>query len=393
MFERFTPSPADDIMKVGQMCRADTRAEKVDLGIGVYKDATGATVVLPSVKTAEARLLSEQATKTYVGLAGDAGFNTAMAELFLGAALVPELTSVVQTPGGSGALRLLFEAIEVVRPEATVWLPDPTWGNHAPIIDKVGLKRGTYRYYDATTGAVDFDGMMAALRDVPAGDVVLLHGCCHNPTGANLTLLQWLKVGDLIVSQGLLPVVDLAYLGFGAGIEEDAAGLRALYAMVPEMLIAGSCSKSFAIYRERTGVVIAKSANAEIAAKSFAMLQQLARVNHSMPPDHGAAVVREILCDPALRQQWEAELSEMRARLVQLREGFAAVLREAVGDGLFDAVASQRGMFSLLPISPEAVTRLREDHAIYLVSDGRFNVAGLSEANIPRLAKAIADLC
>lgn len=391
MFEQLPASKGDPILALMAEFRADERPDKIDLGVGVYKDAAGRTPIMRAVKAAETRLLGDQATKAYVGLAGDTGFNDAMGRMILGGSLDEARFSAVQTPGGGGALRELFELVKWSRPEATIWLSDPTWANHRAIIDKVGLARDVYAYFDAETRAVDFDAMVLSLAAARAGDCILLHGCCHNPTGANLTLDQWQTLAGLFADRGLVPFIDLAYQGFGDGLDEDVAGVRLMAEAVPETMIAASCSKNFGLYRDRVGVAIALSETGP-RANVQAALGTLARANYSMPPDHGAATVRLILEDGGLRTDWVDELTEMRERMLGLRGGFSNALRKAAGSDRFSFIATHRGMFSLSGATPEQVERLRAEHAIYLIGDGRMNVAGLAEDKLDRIAAAFVEV-
>jgi aspartate/tyrosine/aromatic aminotransferase len=390
MFENLQPSPPDKIMALSAACRADPRPGKIDLGVGVYKDEGGATVIMRAVKNAEARLLRDQTTKTYLSPAGDEAFCEAMAALALGPGYPRDRLAMAQTPGGTGAVRLLAELAARAERGATLWISDPSWPNHKAIAHAAGLSFRHYPYFDPQTGDVAWEKMRAALADAGPGDVVLLHGCCHNPTGANLTVDQWRQIAELSVANGFTPFVDMAYQGFGDGLEEDAAGLRVMAAIVPELLLAVSCSKNFALYRDRVGAAFALAADAQAAALAQDAMKAQARVNWSMPPDHGAAAVRLILSDPALTAEWKTELEEMRQRMLSLREGLAQALRERTNDDRFDFVARHRGMFSLLGLPVEAVQRMRDRHAVYIVDDSRANIAGLNAQNIAALADAIA---
>lgn len=392
MLESLSLPAPPPILRLSQEFAADTRAGKIDLGIGVYRDDLGRTAVLDCVKAAEQRILADQQTKTYVGLQGDPEYCRAATELVLGDAVEPARIASVQTPGGSGALRLLFDLIKGAHPSATVWLPTPSWSNHVPTLRQAGLPSSSYRYFDEAGRNVDFDGMMEDLATVPRGDVVLLHGCCHNPTGADLSKEQWERVGSLLLERGLVPLVDLAYLGFGDELDGDAFAVRQLAATLPEVFVAVSFSKNFAIYRERTGLALV-IAETETAAKAAAgTLKNLARGNYSMPPDHGAAIVRTVLCDPKLRAQWLGELRTMRERVASMRHELVTALQQQTGSNRFDYLARQAGMFSLLDIGPEAIKSLREDHAIYAIDDGRINVAGIQKSDIEPLAAAIAKV-
>lgn len=389
MFDRLKPQPEDKIIKLIGMYAADPRDEKLDLGVGVYKDKTGKTPVMRAVKKAEARLLETQSSKSYVGLLGNLDFVDAMRELVLGDAVDAARVTGAQTPGGTGAIRQLFELIQMASPDATVWISNPSWPNHAAILKHLGMKIGKYRYFDEATCGVDFDGMLADLDGVAAGDVVLLHGCCHNPTGANITDDQWVKVTDLVLAKGVMPMIDIAYQGFGDGLDADAAGVRHMAGRVPEMLIAASCSKNFGLYRDRVGVALALC-NADTLALTKGAIASLNRVNFSFPPDHGATVAAMILRDPVLRSEWLEELEGMRLSMLSLRTNLAKALRRETNSDRFDFVEHHRGMFSRLGLSFEQVEKLREDFGIYMVGDSRFNVAGLPADGLDKLAKAIA---
>ena len=390
MLDKLTPQPPDKIIGLMQEFRADPRDGKVDLGVGVYKDPDGRTPVMRAVKKAEARLLETQDTKSYVGLLGDADFVAAMRALVLGDAVPADRVCGAQTPGGTGAVHQLLELAKLAEPGARVWHSQPTWPNHVAIARHLGLEARPYRYFDAATGRIDFAGMAEDLRALGPGDLVILHGCCHNPTGANPTTEEWAEVTAILKQTGALPLVDFAYQGFGDGLEADAAGVRAMVAELPRTLIAVSCSKNFGLYRDRVGAALAVTEGGEMRGLTEGALASLNRVNFSFPPDHGAKVVEIILNDPGLRADWEAELSEMRARMLRLREGLAEALRRATNDNRFDFVAEHRGMFSLLGLPAEKVERMREEAAIYMVGDSRFNVAGLPEARLDELARAIA---
>ncbi|RWG71982.1 amino acid aminotransferase [Mesorhizobium sp.] len=392
MFETLQPAPADKILALIGLYHADTRPGKVDLGVGVYKDRNGRTPVMRAVREAEKRLLAGQDTKPYLGLAGDIGFNAAMIRLAFGDNADHSRIRAAQAPGGSGALRLVAELLQRTRPGATVWLSDPTWPNHLPVMRAAGLQVRDYPYFDAVSGAVRFDDMLAALKTATSGDVVLLHGCCHNPTGANLDAAQWAKVADVLLERGLLPFVDIAYQGFGEGLDADAAGLRLLAGKVPEMVVASSCSKNFAVYRDRVGSAMIMAKDGAQADVAMSQMLAAARALYSMPPDHGAAAVRMVLEDADLKKVWETELEEMRLRMLRLRVAFAEALRRQSNSDRFDFVASHRGMFSRLGLTEAQVERLRTEHAVYMVGDSRINVAGLPEDGMDELAKAIVSV-
>lgn len=388
MFANLRPQPADKILQLMGQFKADPREDKIDLGVGVYKDETGLTPVMRAVKAAEKRLWEVETTKTYTGLAGDPEFNAALSALVLGDTLAPERLSSVATPGGTGAVRQGFELVRLATPEARVWVSDPTWPNHLSILKYLGMPVEPYRYFDADTRAVDFAAMLADLSAAKPGDVVLLHGCCHNPTGANLTLPEWAEVAALLERTGTVPMIDIAYQGFGDGLDADAAGVRLVAGRLPEVLIAASCSKNFGIYRERTGALMALSdpAKREVTQGTLAFLN---RQNYSFPPDHGARLVTMILADPALRADWQAELEEVRLGMLALRGMLATELRTLSGSDRFGFLAQHRGMFSRLGASPDQVERLKTEHGIYMVGDSRLNIAGLNATTVPVLARAI----
>ncbi|WP_114962228.1 amino acid aminotransferase [Tritonibacter mobilis] len=391
MFENLKPQPADKILALMQMYRDDPRDQKVDLGVGVYKNAEGVTPVMRAVKAAEQRIIDEQATKAYTGLAGDPAYADAMIGLILDTAVERSKIAAVATPGGTGAVRQAFELIKMANPNARVFVSDPTWPNHVSVLKYVGIETVTYRYFDAETRAVNFDGMIEDLKGAKEGDVVLLHGCCHNPTGANLNLTQWKAVVELLNERGLIPMIDIAYQGFGDGLEEDAAGVRLVASSVPECLIAASCSKNFGIYRERTGLLMAISQQGDAEGLNQKTLAYLNRQNYSFPPDHGARVVTTILNDPELRADWQKELEETRLGMLALRQQLADELQRLTGSDRFGFIAEHRGMFSLLGTTPELVEKMRVDAGIYMVGDSRLNIAGLNAKTVPILAKAIVD--
>lgn len=391
MFENLTAQPADKILELVAAYREDPRDEKVDLGVGVYKDASGNTPVMRAVKEAERRILADQDTKSYTNLAGEPAFADAMIDLVLGDTIARDRIAAIATPGGTGAIRQGLELIRLAAPNAKVWLSNPTWPNHPSIIKFLGMGMAEYRYFDNETRGVDFDGMMADLASVPAGDVVMLHGCCHNPTGANLTADQLAQAIKVIKAQGAVPFVDIAYQGFGDGLDDDAQATRTIAASFDNVLIAASCSKNFGVYRERTGILMGICKDADEQPLTQQNMAFLNRQNYSFPPDHGARVVTTILNDPKLRADWEAELEEVRTGMLRLREQLASELRRLTNSDRFDFLATHRGMFSRLGTTPELVEKLRKDHGIYMVGDSRMNIAGLNEKTVPILAKAIVD--
>ncbi|WP_417603856.1 aromatic amino acid transaminase [Primorskyibacter flagellatus] len=391
MFENLKAQPADKILALMQAYKEDPRETKIDLGVGVYKNAEGVTPVMRAVKTAEKRLWEEETTKSYVALAGDPAFSDALIALVLGDAVERENVAAAATPGGTGAVRHAFEMARMANPDVRVFVSDPTWPNHLSILKFMGLPTISYRYFDSDTGAVDFDGMMEDLAQIKKGDLVLLHGCCHNPSGANLNLTQWQAVVDLLLKTGATPMIDIAYQGFGDGLEEDAAGTRLVASSVPECLIAASCSKNFGVYRERTGLLMAVSQDASARQLNQGSLAYLNRQNFSFPPDHGARLVTMVLTDEALRADWASEVEDIRKGLLDLREQLAGELQRRSGSDRFGFIAQHRGMFSRLGCTPDQVDTLRRDHGIYLVGDSRLNIAGLNKTTVPILAKAIID--
>lgn len=392
MFETLSPTQGDSLLALMGAYRADIRPGKIDVGVGVYRDAQGHTPVMAAVKAAETRLLAEQDSKAYLGLVGSARFNDAMTDLVLGdkaGALRPRVRTV-QTPGGTGALRALLDLVALSQPDATVWLSDPTWANHLPLAQAARLAVKTYPYYDRSSHAVRFDAMLDALRLAGPRDVVLLHACCHNPTGADLSMSQWTALADLTQERGFVPFIDLAYQGLGTGLEPDSAGARLMAERVPEMLLAASCSKNFGLYRDRVGCAMVFGDSADRVTVAMDRLLGLVRGNYSMPPDHGAAVVADILGTPDLRRAWQSELDTMRGRIQSLRTALSDAFRTSTGDGRYDFIARQNGMFRLLGLGAEQVACLRQDHAIYMPGDGRTNIAGLRLEQVDSFVSAVS---
>jgi len=395
MFEHLAAVIPDPILGLMAAFRADPDPHKVDLGIGVYRDAHGNTPVPDAVRRAEAAVLAGQTTKAYVGPAGNAGFNQAMEQLVLGPthpALAAGRVRTVQTPGGCGALRLGAELIRAADPEAVVYVSTPTWANHTPLLTGSGLKLERYPYFDPATGGVQFEAMAAALERLPARAVVLLHASCHNPTGADLSTPQWRELLSLVKRRQLLPFIDIAYQGLGEGVDADAFGLRLFCAELPEVLCAVSCSKNFGLYRERTGLLHLISSSRAAADASLSHLVRIARGIWSMPPDHGAAIVHAILSDEPLRRQWTEELEAMRRRIEGLRLEVVQQLRVHCPQRDFGFIARQRGMFSFFGIDTAQVHALRERHHIYMTDDSRMNIAGLRRENLEYFARAVAQV-
>ncbi len=391
MFETLKAQPADKILALVQAYREDPRDTKIDLGVGVYKDASGNTPVMRAVKAAEQRIWENQDTKAYTGLAGDPAYSNAMAALVLGDAVPRGAIAAAATPGGTGAVRQAFELVRMANPAARVFVSDPTWPNHLSILSYLGMEVVNYRYFDSATGGVNFDGMIEDLKTAKKGDVVLLHGCCHNPTGANLNSSEWDAVIEVLQSTGAVPMIDIAYQGFGDGLEADAAATRKVASSVPECLIAASCSKNFGIYRERTGILMLVASEAAQGLNQ-ATLAFLNRQNYSFPPDHGARIVSTILTDDELKADWMAELEDVRNAMLALREQLAGELQRLSGSDRFGFLAQHRGMFSRLGTTPDKVEALREKHGIYMVGDSRMNIAGLNQNSVPILARAIIDV-
>ena len=392
MLEHLDRLAPDPILGLMAAFRADTDPRKVDLGVGVYRDEGGETPVMQAVREAEREVLERQTTKTYVAPAGNPGFNEAIGRLVLGeghSALSGGRVRVVQAPGGCGALRLGAELIRAAAPDAVVYVSNPTWANHVPLLSGCGLALERYPYLDAATGGVAFDAMMGALDALPPRSVVLLHASCHNPTGADLAEGQWREVLSLIRRRALLPFIDIAYQGLGGGLAEDAFAPRLLCAELPEALVAVSCSKNFGLYRERVGALVSLSRTETEADAALSQLVRIARGLYSMPPDHGAAIVARIL-GSGLRDSWERELSAMRGRILELRAQAARALAAACPSRDFGHIVRQKGMFSYLGIDKDVVRRLRDQHHVYMTDDSRINIAGLRHENIRYFAEAVA---
>lgn len=392
MFDSLNALPSDAILRLIAEHANDARSNTVDLGVGVYRTEDGETPVLKSVKAAERQVLETQTTKTYLGSGGDPEFNALIQKLTFGDEVAAERVMTLQAPGGSGALRVAAGVISRARENATVWHSDPTWANHVPLLAGAGLTLKPYPYYDAEARTIRFEQMLETLSQAPEGDIVLLHGCCHNPTGMDLSREQWQAVAELLASRKLLPFVDLAYQGFAEGIEEDAYGIRLLAGMVPEMVVATSCSKNFALYRDRVGSLSIVTSNAKTAGIVRSQAHNLVRTMYSMPPDHGAAVVRTILGDAEQRANWVNEVKEMRERLQAMRTGLVASLRDKAPDHDFSHIERANGMFCFVGISEEQVEQLKKDCGVYMVGSSRINVAGITPGNVDYLAESIASV-
>lgn len=395
IFSQVTLAPADPILGLTDAFKADTRTHKVNLGVGIYKDEAGQTPVLSSVKKAEAILLETEKSKNYLGIEGVQAYNQVVQGLLFGVdsnIITDKRAVTAQAPGGTGALRVASEFLVRNTKSTTIWVSNPTWANHNNIFETAGLTVKEYRYYKAETHDMDFEAMLADLEQAQAGDVILLHGCCHNPTGIDLSLAQWQQVAQVCLIKELLPLFDFAYQGFGAGIDEDAQGLRAVAAVVPELLIANSFSKNFGLYNERIGAVTVVAEDAESATNSFSQIKKTIRANYSNPPAHGGLIVSTILSDDALRQEWEAELTEMRQRIAEMRTLFVDSLKAEGVEQDFSFISRQNGMFSFSGLNKQQVARLKDEFAIYIVGSGRISVAGLTKNNMPAVCMAIAQV-
>jgi aspartate/tyrosine/aromatic aminotransferase len=395
MFEQFTPAPPDAILGLTEAFRKDPNPNKINLGVGVYKDATGRTPVLATVKRAEERILQDEATKSYLDIDGSPAYAAAVQELLFGPAheaLANKRAVTAQAPGGTGALRVAADLINRLMPGKRVWISDPTWPNHPNVFRAAGIEVATYPYFDPVLNGINFGQMMATVEQIPTGDVLLLHGCCHNPTGSDLTAEQWTQVADVVAARKLLPLIDFAYQGFAEGLREDAAGLLAMVRPGAEVLIASSFSKNFGLYNERVGALTLVAADENSAQTALSHIKQTIRANYSNPPAHGAAIVTTVLSDPTLRTQWEGEVTEMRDRINTMRHLFVETLNEKGVRRDFSFIARQRGMFSFSGLNADHVKALRERYSIYIVGGGRINVAGMTEGNMDYLCGAIAEV-
>ena len=394
-FAQIVRVPGDPILGLMEAFRADTNPDKLDLGVGVYKDAQGLTPIPQAVKLAEQRLVDQQTTKSYVGGHGDPLFTARLAELVLGedsSALGEQRAAATQTPGGTGALRLAADFIAHSLPGRGIWLSDPTWPIHETLFAAAGLKVGHYPYVDADN-RLNVEAMLTALAQLPRGDVVLLHACCHNPTGFDLSQDDWYRVLEVVKARELLPLIDFAYQGFGDGLQQDAWAVRLFAKQLPELLITSSCSKNFGLYRERIGALLVCASNREQLLNIRSQLASIARNLWSTPPAHGAAIVASILDDRELKALWMGELESMRQRVASLRLGLVEALQAHGLAERFAHIGVQRGMFSYTGLSPQQVQQLRDEYSVYLVGSGRANVAGLDASRLEQLAQVIAQVC
>lgn len=393
MFEQLPGLPADPILGLMLAYRGDVNPKKVDLGVGVYRDENGETPILASVLKAQKSHIDSETTKSYIGPPGEPEFNETMRALIFGrghSTLKENRVSSAQTPGGCGALRVAAELINRARPGATIWVSDPTWANHVPLLGDAGLQIKTYPYFDPKTSSLREAEMLQTLEGIPAGDLVLLHGCCHNPCGVDLAESHWLRIAEIANRQGFTPFIDIAYQGLSAGVDEDALGVRIMADAVPELVVASSCSKNFGLYRDRVGAVAVVSENATQASVLNSQLMNVIRGIYSMPPNHGGAIVRTILSDEALTKQWLEELGEMRNRINGMRDAMSTKLAERLQNTRFDFIRAQRGMFSFLGLDKSQIETLQKQSAIYIVDSSRINVAGINNGNIDYVCDAIA---
>jgi len=392
VFESIKPPGPDKIIMLIKQFKDDPRERKIDLGVGVYRDINGMTPVMKAVKDAEYRLWQEQDTKAYTALAGDPEYHAAMRSLVLGNAVDDDRVAVLHTPGGTGAVRNAFEIIRLTAPGRTVWVSAPSWPNHLSMLNFLALPKAEYRYFDSATRSVNFAAMMDDLERMEAGDAIVLHGCCHNPTGADLSPIEWSELGTFLMERGVIPVIDLAYQGFGDGLADDVESLRSLAGRLPEMMIAASCSKNFGLYRERAGSLLVIAKDSKTRDRTRSLLGHLNRQNISFPPDHGARIVTLIMNDDVLKTSWEDELNAIRMTLQGNRQMLVDELCRLSGSDRFGFIRSHKGMFSLLGAGEDQVERMKSRHGIYLVSDSRINVAGLNPENIPTMAQAMLDV-
>ncbi|WP_428637227.1 amino acid aminotransferase [Shewanella sp.] len=395
IFNQVVLAPADPILGLTDAFKADPRADKVNLGVGIYKDESGQTPILKSVKLAEQKLLETETSKSYLGIDGVGAYNQAVQGLLFGSdhqVLLQKRAVTAQAPGGTGSLRVAAEFVVRNTSARTIWVSNPTWANHNNIFQSAGLTVKQYGYYDAERHDIDFDAMLTSLEQASSGDLLLLHGCCHNPTGIDLNISQWEVIAQLCVDKGLVPLFDFAYQGFGAGVEEDAQGLRLVASKVPELLVANSFSKNFGLYNERIGAVTLVGQDEEMAKRAFSQIKSTIRSSYSNPPAHGALIVATILGDAQLRQLWEAELTQMRERIAEMRVLFVETLAKQGVQQDFSFISSQNGMFSFSGLNKDQVARLKEEFGVYIVGSGRISVAGMTRTNMDTICSAIAKV-
>jgi len=395
MFEKLSMAPPDPILGLTEAFKKDPKPEKINLGVGVYKDGQGKTPILASVKKAEQRLLEQETSKSYLPMPGAPEYGAAVQQLLFGKGhevVTGKRAVTAHTPGGTGGLRVAGEFLRKVMGKERIWVSDPTWANHKGIFQAAGLEIATYPYYDAGKKSLAFDAMRKALGEIPQGEVILLHACCHNPTGMDPDLEQWKKIARVVAERNLLPLFDFAYQGLAEGLEEDAAGLRCFCAPGRELLVASSFSKNFGLYNERVGALTLVAATPDAAQAAFSHLKLVIRTNYSNPPSHGGGIITTILNDPALRAEWEGEVKQIRDRIRQMRELFVKTLKAKGVQQDFSFITRQNGMFSFSGLTKEQVETLKSKYAIYIVGSGRINVAGMTAGNMDRLCEAIADV-
>lgn len=395
MFENVKIAPPDPILGLTETFKADPNPDKINLSVGVYKDSTGKTPVLATVKEAEKRILEQEDSKGYLPMTGEPVYCAQLQELLFGEGheiIASKRAATAQCPGGTGALRVVGDYLQFVHPGASIWLSDPTWANHNTIFEAAGLKCEKYAYRDPKTNGLDFDAMYESIKKIPQGDVILLHGCCHNPTGIDPTSEQWSKIGDLLAKQGVLPLVDFAYQGLANGIEEDREGLLELTKKVKQMFICSSFSKNFGLYRERTGALTVVGDDKEQADTVMSQVKLRIRYNYSNPPSHGGQIVAVVLSDKELKAQWIEEVADIRERINEMRHMFVKTLKEKGVKQDFSSIINQRGMFSFSGLTKDQVNRLRDEYSIYIVGSGRINVAGMTPDNMDRLCEAIKSV-
>lgn len=393
MFETIEQAPPDAILGLNEAFQTDDREGKINLTAGVYKDETGATPILDCVKRGEQQLMADEGTKSYLGIDGLKSYRDYVPQLLFGEGheiIESNRFATLQTPGGTGALRVAADLINAKLPQASIWVSKPTWANHNSVFSRAGLEVKSYAYLHSNGTSMDADAFLESLAQIPAGDAVCLHACCHNPTGVDPTPEQWEQVAKIVSERDLLPLIDCAYQGFGVGLEEDVQSIRILAQTGREMLICSSYSKNFGLYGERVGAMTLVAGDAEVAKRVLSQAKACIRANYSNPPKHGAAIVAQVLSSPELRKQWEEELAEMRSRIRKMRERFVELLASKAPDHDFSHIAKQNGMFSFSGLTPVQVDQLRNDFGIYIVGSGRINVAGITSANIEKLTSSIA---
>jgi aspartate/tyrosine/aromatic aminotransferase len=391
MFENVQIAPPDPILGLTETFKADPNPDKINLSVGVYKDENGETPVLETVKEAEKRILEQEKSKGYLPMTGEPIYCAQVQELLFGAGheiIESKRAATAQCPGGTGALRVVGDYLHQLHPESKLWLSNPTWANHKTIFSAAGVECKEYAYRDPETNGLNFEAMYDSIKMIPRGDVILLHGCCHNPTGIDPTSEQWAQIGDLLVEKGIIPLVDFAYQGLANGIEEDRLGLLELTKRVKQMFVCSSFSKNFGLYRERTGALTVVADNKEQADTVMSQIKLRIRYNYSNPPSHGAQIVATVLSDPELRAQWIEEVADIRNRINEMRRLFVKTMKEKGVERDFSPILKQRGMFSFSGLTKEQVARLQDEFSIYIVGSGRINVAGMTRDNMDRLCEA-----